>query len=119
MFMPNLLQHTRALLCVFQVFKKRVATRPQASDVCWRTAPSWPEPLGALGICFVHDAWSEGGCATQAEAQQYDSLADTLHSTLYFFLQAQRLLAAGQIDQEVDIDDGGATKKHMVHHSRA
>jgi hypothetical protein len=31
-----------------------------------------------------------------------------------FWLQAQRLLSAGQIDQEVDIDNGGATKKHKV-----
>ena len=33
---------------------------------------------------------------------------------LHLHLQAQRLLAAGQIDQEVDIDDGCATKKHKV-----
>jgi hypothetical protein len=31
-----------------------------------------------------------------------------------FHLQAQRLLAAGQIDQEVDIENGCATKKHKV-----
>lgn len=29
-------------------------------------------------------------------------------------LQARRLLAAGQIDQEVDIDNSCATKKHKV-----
>jgi hypothetical protein len=48
------------------------ATKPQAPDVCRKAAPSRPERSGALGSCFVHDAWSDGGCATEAEPQQYE-----------------------------------------------